>query len=220
MARRRDAGAVVVGCKIGLTSAAVQQQFGVFEPDFGVVLDDMLHPKGVELSLDAFLQPKVEAEIAFVLGEDLESPTTSIADLLGATRFVLPAIEIVDSRIQSWDVTIADTVADNASSGGVVLGTVPHSLDGLDLSQVGMVLDLDGDDVSYGSGAACMGSPVVSATWVARELARRGQPLRRGDVVLAGALGPMVDVSGPGRFTARFSELGEVDVIFTQGAVR
>ncbi|GLW11729.1 2-keto-4-pentenoate hydratase [Microtetraspora sp. NBRC 13810] len=215
-AARERAGSRVAGYKIGLTSKPVQEQFGVFQPDFGLVFDDMLHSHGGELERGAFLQPRVEAEVAFVLATDIETPSPSVADVLRATGFVLPAIEIVDSRIAGWDITIGDTIADNASSGGVVLGTTPRSLDGLDLAEVGMVLEHDGEDVSHGSGAACMGSPVVAATWLARELVRRGRPPRAGDVIMTGALGPMVDVPGPGRFTARLSGLGQVEVTFVE----
>ncbi|WTL64553.1 fumarylacetoacetate hydrolase family protein [Streptosporangium sp. NBC_01495] len=214
-AERERAGARVVGCKIGLTARSVREQFGVFEPDFGLVFDDMLHSHGSELERGAYLQPRVEAEVAFVLETDIEMPRPSVADVIRATGFVLPAIEIVDSRIAGWDITISDTIADNASSGGVVLGTTPRSLDRLDLADVGMVLEHDGEDVAFGSGAACMGSPVVSATWVARELARRGRPLRAGDIIMTGALGPMVDVASTGRFTARLAGLGQVEITFT-----
>ena len=214
---RERAGGRIVGCKVGLTSRAVQEQFNVFEPDFGLVFDDMLHARGVDLTLSSYLQPRVEAEIAFVLGAHLDTPRISVADLIGATAFVLPALQIVDSRIAGWDITIVDTIADNASSGAVVLGTTPRSLDGFDLSQVGMVLECDGEDVSHGSGAGCMGSPVVAAAWVAREIARRGRALQAGDVIMSGALGPMVEVTTPATFTARLDQLGEVEVTFTDG---
>jgi 2-keto-4-pentenoate hydratase len=213
---RERAGSRVAGYKIGLTTRSVQEQFGVFEPDFGLVFDDMLHAHGSELDRGAYLQPRVEAEIAFVLETDIDIPRPSVADVIRATGFVLPAIEVVDSRIADWDITISDTIADNASSGAVVLGTTPRSLDRLELADVSMVLEKDGEDVSFGSGAACMGSPLVAATWIARELVRRGRPPRAGDVIMTGALGPMVDVAGTGRFTARLSGLGQVEVTFVE----
>ncbi|MET9660306.1 fumarylacetoacetate hydrolase family protein [Streptomyces sp. NPDC006510] len=212
-AARTNAGARVAGAKIGLTAPAVQQQFGVFQPDFGVLFDDMLYAHTEPLALDRFLQPRAEGEIAFVLGRDLDRPRASVADVLRATEFVLPAIEIVDSRIAGWDLAITDTVADNASSGAVVLGTTPYPISGLDLARVGMQLQRDGEPVSFGAGHACLGSPVVAVAWLARELAERGQPLRAGDVVMSGALGPMVPVTGPGRYRIALDGLGEVETV-------
>jgi 2-keto-4-pentenoate hydratase len=215
-ASRLAAGQRIVGRKIGLTSLAVQRQFGVFQPDFGVLFGDMALASGEPASLGSYLQPRIEAEVAFVLGRDITAPDATVADVLRATEFVLAAIEIVDSRIAGWDISITDTVADNASSGGFVLGTVPVSVMGLDLAEVGMVIEHEGEPVSTGAGAACMGSPAVAVTWLAREVARRGSPLLAGDVVLSGALGPMVAVTEPGRYRARLDGLGVVDAVFTR----
>ncbi|WP_447653408.1 2-keto-4-pentenoate hydratase [Microbacterium sufflavum] len=213
IARRVDGGRRIVGRKIGLTSPVVQAQLGVDSPDYGVLLDDMIHADREPLDLGRFLQPRAEAEVAFVLGRDLDSPTATVADVLRATEFVLPAIEVVDSRVAGWDIRLTDTIADNASSGAVVLGTTPRRLDGLDLTALGMTLDRDGRPVSTGSGAACLGSPVIAVAWLAREVARRGQPLRAGEVILSGALGPMVDATA-GVFRARLDGLGEVRADF------
>ncbi|MFG3255099.1 2-keto-4-pentenoate hydratase [Streptomyces sp. NPDC048172] len=210
---RTAAGARPVGAKIGLTARSVQQQFGVFQPDFGALFDDMVYGHTEPLPLGRFLQPRAEGEIAFVLGRDLDLPGATVADVLRATEFALPAIEIVDSRIADWDLAITDTVADNASSGAVVLGTTPYPLAGLDLARVGMTLHRDGEPVSFGAGHACLGSPVVAVAWLARERARRGQPLRAGDVVMSGALGPMVPVGGPGRYRLELDEMGEVEAV-------
>lgn len=217
-AARSAAGARRAGAKIGLTAPVVQQQFGVFQPDFGVLFDDMMFAHTEPLPLDLFLQPRAEGEIAFVLGRDLDRPGAGVADVLRATDFVLPAIEIVDSRIAGWDLAITDTVADNASSGAVVLGTTPYPVGGLDLSRVGMVLQRDGEPVSFGAGHACLGSPVVAVAWLARELAERGQPLRAGDVVMSGALGPMVPIAGPGRYRLELDGLGEVEAVIEEEA--
>lgn len=217
---RLMAGQQVVGRKVGLTSAAVQRQFGVYQPDFGLLFDDMLFASGEPLPITTFLQPRLEAEVAFVLGASLDNPRASVADVLRATEFVLPAIEIVDSRIDGWDIRITDTVADNASSGAVVLGTTPYSLHGLVLADVGVVIDHRDEPVSVGAGSACMGSPAVAVTWLAREAARRGRPLAAGDVVLSGALGPMVSVDGVGRYRARLDGLNEVEAIFDEAGVR
>ncbi|MFI5612600.1 2-keto-4-pentenoate hydratase [Amycolatopsis sp. NPDC051903] len=204
----------VVGRKIGLTSPAVQRQLGVDRPDFGVLLDDVVFGDRAEVPLAAFLQPRVEGEVAFVLGADLPAGAT-IVDVLRATEFVLPAIEIVDSRVAGWDITITDTVADNASSGAVVLGTTPKKLTALDLPALGLSLEHRGEPVSTGVGAACLGAPANAVAWLAAEVARRGEPLRAGEVVLAGAWGPMVPVPGPGAYLARFEDIGDVRVTFT-----
>ncbi|MFC4374257.1 2-keto-4-pentenoate hydratase [Nocardia halotolerans] len=213
---RVASGARVVGAKIGLTAPAVQLQFGVFQPDFGMLLDDMIYGHREPVPYARFLQPRAEGEIAFVLGRDIDKPGATVADVLRATDFVLPAVEIVDSRIANWDLTITDTVADNASSGAVVLGVTPVSPTGLDLARVGMVLERDGEPVSFGAGHACSGSPVVAVTWLARELARRGQPLRAGEVIMSGALGPMVPISAKGTFRLRLGGLGEVDAVIEE----
>ncbi|KPC94911.1 2-keto-4-pentenoate hydratase [Streptomyces sp. NRRL F-6602] len=217
VAARTAAGARRVGAKIGLTARAVQQQFGVFQPDFGVLFADMVYAHTEPVPLGRFLQPRAEGEIAFVLGRDLDMPGATVADVLRATDFVLPAIEIVDSRIAGWVLAITDTVADNASSGAVVLGTTPFRLDGRDLARVGMTLYHDGEPVSFGAGHACLGSPVVAVAWLARETARRGQPLRAGDLVMSGALGPMVPVGGPGRYRLELDGLGDVEALIEAG---
>ena len=214
--RRVNQGRRVVGRKIGLTAPSVQAQFGVFTPDYGAILDDMVFADREPIDLSRFLQPRIEAEIAFVLGRDLDSPTTLVSDVLRATAFVLPAIEIVDSRIAGWDIRITDTIADNASSGAVVLGTTAVPPDRLDLAAVGMALDFDGEPVSTGSGAACLGNPVNAVAWLARAVARHGKPLLSGEVILSGALGPMVSARA-GVYRARLDGIGDVRADFVDG---
>ena len=153
-----------------------------------------------------------------MLGHDLDRPEPTVADVIRATDHVLAAIEVVDSRIAEWDITIADTIADNASSGAFVLGTAPRRLADIDLVGAGMVMEQRGDVVSTGAGVACLGSPVAAVVWLARALGRLGQPLRAGDVVLSGALGPVVPVTGPGVFRARISGLGELTAVFEDGS--
>jgi 2-keto-4-pentenoate hydratase len=212
---RLAAGRRLVGRKIGLTSQAVQTQLGVDRPDFGTLFDDMAFSDGEEISLSRTQQPKVEAEIALVLERDLPHERHTIADLLRATAYALPAIEVVGSRIANWDIRLTDTVADNASSGLFVLGNRPVKLDAFDVVACGMVMELSGQQVSVGAGAACLGNPLCAALWLADTMVRVGAPLVAGDVVLTGALGPMVPVVGGNAFTARIQGLGSVSAVFS-----
>jgi 2-keto-4-pentenoate hydratase len=214
--RRLDGGARLVGRKIGLTSLAVQKQLGVDSPDFGALFADMAASDGEEIAWSRLMQPKVEAEIALVLQHDLPHEKHTVADLLRATAFALPAIEVVGSRIANWDIRLADTVADNASSGLFVLGTRPVQLNALDLVNCAMVMERRGDQVSVGAGAACLGNPINAAIWLANTLVRMGTPLRAGDILMTGALGPMVVVQPGDVFTARIEGLGEVSAAFSQ----
>jgi 2-keto-4-pentenoate hydratase len=214
------AGRRRVGAKIGLTAPAVQRQLGVDRPDFGVLLADMAVPDGAEIDHGSLLQPRVEAEVAFVLGADLPDGRVTVADVVRATDFLLPAIEVVDSRIAGWDITIVDTVADNASSGMYVLGTTPRRIADVDLRLCGAVLEHAGEPVSVGAGAACLGNPLHAVAWLATTLAAAGSPLRAGDVVLSGALGPMVPAVAGASYEARISGLGSVRATFSKGERR
>ncbi|MFD0653707.1 2-keto-4-pentenoate hydratase [Streptomyces malaysiensis] len=212
--REQATGRRIVGRKIGLTSPAVQRQLGVDQPDFGALFADMAVPEGGEVPAGRLLQPKVEAEVALVLGHDLPHRRCTVVDLLRATDFALPALEIVDSRVRDWDISIVDTVADNASSGLYVLGASPVPLAGLNLRSVRMTMTRNGETASQGTGADCLGSPLNAAVWLASALAERGDPLRAGDLVLTGALGPMVPAAPGDVFHARISDLGAVEVRF------
>lgn len=213
--RQVQAGRRVAGRKIGLTSTAVQRQLGVDSPDFGALFADEIWMTGETVDLDRFLAPRVEAEVAFILDRDLEHGDPTAADVQRAIGFVAPAIEIVDSRIEGWDITLVDTVADNASGAATVLGqTIPLSALDVDLRLAGMTLERAGEVVSVGAGAACLGHPLTAAVWLAQELGRRGERLRAGDVIMSGALGPMHSVVRPGAFEARIEGLGAVRVAF------
>ncbi|APE10971.1 2-keto-4-pentenoate hydratase [Rhodococcus pyridinivorans] len=213
--RRLVEGARIVGRKIGLTSPAVQQQLGVDRPDFGVLFEDMDVTALDEVPSERLLQPKAEAEIAFVLSADLDSDDLDLATVRAAVGHAVAALEIVDSRVAGWDIKITDTVADNASSGLYVLGSQTLTLDEFEPIDATMRMYVDDELVSEGNGAACLGDPLNALLWLARTAREFGQPLRAGQVVLSGALGPMVpappgvtvraEISSLGTVTARFS---------------
>ncbi|MCP3721299.1 fumarylacetoacetate hydrolase family protein [Paraburkholderia sp. CNPSo 3281] len=213
--RQLEGGARLVGRKIGLTSVAVQKQLGVDQPDFGVLFDHMAYGDGEEIPFARTQQPKVEAEIALILERDLSHERHTIADIIGATAYALPAIEVVGSRIAQWDICLADTVADNASSGLFVLGNRPVKLEAFDVVSCGMVMERGADPVSVGAGAACLGNPLNAAVWLANKMVQVGAPLRAGDIVLTGALGPMVAVNPGDVFTAHIQGLGAVRAQFS-----
>ncbi|WP_250456255.1 fumarylacetoacetate hydrolase family protein [Caballeronia sp. ATUFL_M2_KS44] len=211
---RVAAGERIVGRKIGLTSLAVQKQLGVDQSDFGALFDSMSYGDNQRIPLGLFIQPKVEAEIALVLKRDLTRKKHTYADIINATDCALAAIEIVDSRIRGWDIRFVDTVADNASSAAFVVGSRPVALADIDLFNAGMTLERDGEVLSGGGGANCLGNPLNAAMWLADRMSRLGTPLRAGDVVLTGALGPMVTVTQPGTYTAHIEGLGSVRATF------
>jgi 2-keto-4-pentenoate hydratase len=211
---RTGRGARVVGRKIGLTAAAVQRQLGVDQPDFGVLYDDMA--VGDCTPIERLLQPRIEAEVAFVLAEDLPEGPFEEPQVAAAVAHAVPALEIVDSRIASWDIGIVDTIADNASSGLFVLGQARAELAGYAPIDSVMTMTINGVVVSEGTGAACLGDPLAALAWLARTAADLGDPLRRGQVVLSGALGPMVAVAAGDEVAATISGLGTVHTRFTR----
>ncbi|MEJ8546652.1 2-keto-4-pentenoate hydratase [Brevibacillus borstelensis] len=213
--RKVKAGDVITGKKIGLTSLAMQTLLGVDQPDYGHLLSGMAVENHGQISCKKVLQPKVEAEIAFFLKRDLKGPRVTALDVLLATEFVVPALEVVDSRIADWKIKLEDTVADNASSGFYVLGGRPVKPDQIDLVMAGMVLYKNGEVMNTGVGAAALGNPAVCVAWLANKLAEFDIPLRAGEVILSGALSAAI-AAGPGdAFHTRIAHLGEVGVRFT-----
>lgn len=210
-------GRRIVGRKAGLTAKAVQAQLGVDQPDFGVLFDDMRVADGGRLDPARALQPKAEAEIALVLGVDLPDPETKREQVAAAVASVHAAIEIVDSRIADWKITFADTVADNGSSAFFVLADQGQPLAGLDLYAAGMVVEIDGKIASLGAGAAALGHPLEAAAWLARTLALRGEPLKAGDILLTGALGPMVTLAPGNHVRAIVGGIGAASFTYAAG---
>jgi 2-keto-4-pentenoate hydratase len=212
--RRTAEGARVIGFKVGLTSAAMREQLGIDEPDYGHLFDDMLHAADAPIPTSRYLQPRAEPEVALVLGRPVRGPGPGVADLLSAVAYALPAIEIIDSRITDWRIGLHDTIADNASSGGLVLGQTPTTLSGIDLALIGCVFRRNGRIQYTGAGAAVLGSPLHAATWLANTLTRRGVELAAGHVILTGSLTAAVPVQPGDTVTAELDRLGAVTAVF------
>lgn len=209
-------GRKLVGRKIGLTSKVVQKQLGVDLPDYGMLFEDMAFSDGEVIPFSRLQQPKIEGEIAFYLKEDLDSGGLTSADITSAIDYALAAFEVVGSRIKDWDINIVDTISDNASSSVYVLGTEPKQLNEFDLRLCGAVVEHKGEPVSTGAGAACLGDPINAATWLARKMVEVGRPLRKGELILSGALGPMTNVNPGDIFELRISGLGSVRALFSE----
>ena len=202
-------GRTVVGHKIGLTAAAVQKQLGVSQPDFGVLFGDMQLQDGGVLDFTKCISPRVEAEVALVLARDISDEGATPESVAAAVEYAVAAIEVVDSRIADWKISFADTVADNGSSAYFVLGSEKRTLDGLDLFTCGMALSINDEIVSLGAGAACLGHPLNAAAWLARTIAISGGSLKAGDILLTGALGPMVSLKPKDNVRAQIGGLGK-----------
>ncbi len=215
--RRVAAGARVKGHKVGLTSAAMQRQMGVDQPDYGHLLDDMFWLEYQPIPVSRFLQPRVEPEVAFVLKRPLHGPGVTAAEAIAAVDFVLPALELIDSRIRDWKIGLLDTIADNASSGGVVLGSTPTPLSAVDLRLGGCNLHRNGQLVATGAGGAVLGSPLTSLVWLANTVGAQGVVLEAGHVVLPGSITVSIPVSAGDSVTATFAGLGSVTARFEEG---
>lgn len=213
-------GAEIKGLKIGLTSKVMQDMFNVRTPDYGHVLDSMVYDEDQAVNMDNFIQPKVEFEIAFILKEDLAGPGVTQEDVMAATDYVVPAIEIIDSRIENWQFKFEDTVADNGSSAGAILGKKRSSLTAVDLAAVEMTVYRNGERFDSAKGEAVMGHPAKAVAWLANAVAEYGIMLRAGQFILAGALSKAVPFKEEDVFKADFSELGEVAISFVREGER
>lgn len=211
---KEEQGKKVIGKKVGLTSKAMQQMLNVDEPDYGHLFDDMKIENGGRVLVDSMIAPKVEAEIGFVLKEDLVGPNITFLDVLMATDYVVPTLEIIDSRIADWKIKLVDTVADNGSSAKVVVGESKLSVDKINLRTNGMVLIKNGDIVGTGSGSAALGHPAEAVAWLANKLAEFGIALKKGELILPGALAAAVAVEKGDEIEADFGPLGMVKVAF------
>ena len=205
-----EAGRRVCGRKIGLTSTAVQQQLGVDQPDYGTLFADMCLPDGIDIPSGSLIAPRAEAEIALVLRHDLDRGSHCVLDIIDAVAYALPAIEVVDSRIADWNISLVDTIADNASCGLFVVGSRPVPLSDIDVVGVEVELYLNGSVESTGTGSACLGNPLHAAVWLADKMSEIGDPLRAGECIMTGALGPMIPLNPGDRVHADMGPLGTV----------
>ncbi|MGE6718900.1 2-keto-4-pentenoate hydratase [Peribacillus frigoritolerans] len=213
--RKTQAGLLVTGKKIGLTSKAMQEVLGVDEPDYGHLLDAMKMENDGCISSLRLIQPKVEAEVAFILRKDLHGPNITVDDVIGATDYVVASIEVVDSRVKDWEIKLSDTVADNASSGLYILGDSKIHLSEIDLPSIQMSLYKNGEFINQGTGVAVLGNPATCVAWLANKLHRFKGSLNAGEVILSGALSAAIEAKPGDRFTADFGEkLGRVSVNF------
>ncbi|QSR33477.1 2-oxopent-4-enoate hydratase [Marinobacterium iners] len=213
--RRVAAGEKIIGKKIGVTSKAVQNMLNVHQPDFGFLTDSMAYSEGQEMPISTqLMQPKAEGEIAFILKKDLLGPGITNADVLAATDCVIPCFEVVDSRIENWNIKIEDTVADNASCGLFILGDKAVDPRKVDLATCGMVVEKNGSIISTGAGAAALGSPVNCVAWLANTLGEFGIPLKAGEVILSGSLVPLEPVQAGDFMSVSIGGIGSASVRF------
>lgn len=214
LSHRLNAGQSVIGKKVGATSKAVQNLLKVHQPDFGLLLSDMLYASGETIAIDKLIQPRAEGEIAFLLARDLTGPGVTMADVIAATELVMPCFEIVDSRIENWNITIVDTIADNASCGVIALGAAARDPRAVDLELCGMVIEKNGEVVATGSGAAALGHPANAVAWLANMLGTLGIPLKAGEIILSGSLATLIPIAAGDHLRVSIGGLGDCSIRF------
>lgn len=214
LSHRFNAGARLIGKKVGATSAAVQNLLKVNQPDFGMMLSDMIYNEGEEIPMNRLIQPRAEGEIAFILKRDLMGPGLTISEVLSATECVMPCFEIVDSRIENWQIKIQDTVADNASCGVFVLGGAAKPPTQVDLELCGMYLEKNGSLQVTGSGSAALGHPANAIAWLGNTLGKLGIGLKAGEIILSGALAGLVPIQKGDALNMTIGGLGSCSVKF------
>lgn len=207
-------GKNVVGKKIGLTSVAMQKMLGVDSPDYGFIMEDMISDEEIPLSLKDFVQPKVEAELAFILKEYLKCPGVTISKVLQATDCIMASFEIIDSRIKDWKIKLPDTIADNASSAMIIMGSKMVPVSSVNLKYIGLVLEKNGEIVDTAAGAAVLGHPALAIAWLANEMAKYDVSLKKGEIILAGAFTKAIELKEGDLFTATFDGVGNVKAKF------
>jgi 2-keto-4-pentenoate hydratase len=207
-------GEVIVGKKIGLSSRAMQEQFNIKEPDYGIISDKLVLREGQPIAMKSLISPRMEPEMAFVLKEDLKGPGVTAAAVLKATEGIMPAFEVIDSRYKDWKITVKDSISDNASCGAVILGGRLTPVDGIDLRLVGMVLEKNGEIVATGAGAAVLGNPAESVAWLANKLTEYGITLQAGEFIMSGSLVRAVPVEAGSFLRASFDRFGSVSALF------
>lgn len=216
-----DAGANIEGLKIGLTSKAMQEMLNVYTPDYGFILDTMLYDEFEGLSTESFIQPKVEFEIAFVINKELKGPNVTVQDVIDATAYVVPAIEVIDSRIADWKIKFEDTVADNGSSAGAILGKKRTLLEDIeDIANIRMVVKKNGEFLDEATSSAVLGNPLNAVVWLANELGEYDISVKPGMFVLSGALSKAVPFEAGDEFEADFGVLGKVNAIISKEVVK
>jgi 2-oxopent-4-enoate hydratase len=213
--KKLERGELIVGKKIGLTSKAMQSLLGVYEPDYGQITDKMMLLEGENIDMSTLIQPKIEPELAFILKEDLKGPGVTVANVLKATEVVMPALEIIDSRIKDWKIKIQDTVADNASSARVILGGRPAQIHEIDLKHIGLVFEKNDVVVGTAAGAAVLGNPANAVTWLINKLSEFGVSAKAGEIVMSGSLVGALPAASNDNFRATFDKLGSVNAKFS-----
>ncbi|MBH5318317.1 2-keto-4-pentenoate hydratase [Paenibacillus sp. GSMTC-2017] len=211
---KKAAGKTIIGKKVGLTSKAMQTMLNVNEPDYGHLLDDMEVADGGVVKVSEMVAPRIEAEIGFILDRDLSGPDVTFLDVLMATKYIVPTLEIIDSRIADWKIKLIDTVADNGSSAKVVVSGQKTPIDNIDLRDLSMILSKNGEQLATGAGAAALGHPAYAIAWLANKLSEFGISLKAGEIILPGALSGAVAVQAGDHIEARFGSIGSVSVSF------